>query len=224
MRRVHYLEHSRAHRILWLLEELGLDYEIEMYRRAPDMRAPAALKKVHPLGKSPVLEDDGRIVAESGAITEYLIDHYGADSGLGPGAGEDAALRYSYWMHYAEGSAMPLLLLKLLFSKLPGRVPALIRPVARMISNATLSTLVDPQLKDHLAFWESELSRDGWFAGDAFSAADIMMSFPVEAGADRALGGSPPPAIARYLAAIRARPAYMHALERGAYRYSGTGE
>ena len=223
MRRIHYLEDSRAHRILWLLEELGLDYEIELYRRGPDLRAPVALKQIHPLGKSPVLEDDGRIIAESGAITEYLVDRYGDETGLRPAPGSDAALRYSYWMHYAEGSAMPLLLQKLLFTMLPERIPALIRPVARMISKGALSKLVDPQLKDHLAFWESELARDGWFAGDHFTAADIMMSFPVEAGADRALDGEPTPAIARYLAAIRARPAYARALERGAYRYSGSG-
>lgn len=223
MRRVHYLEDSRAHRILWLLEELGLDYEIELYRRGSDLRAPEALKRIHPLGKSPVLEDDGRIIAESGAITEYLVDRYGGETGLRPAPGSDAALRYSYWMHYAEGSAMPLLLQKLLFTMLPQRIPALIRPVARMISNGALAKLVDPQLKEHLAFWESELARDGWFAGDHFTAADIMMSFPVEAGAERALDGTPPPAIARYLAAIRARPAYTRALERGAYRYSGTG-
>lgn len=223
MRRLHYLEDSRAHRILWLLEELGLDYEIELYRRGSDMRAPAALKQIHPLGKSPVLEDDGRIIAESGAITEYLVDRYGAGTGLRPEPGSDAALRYSYWMHYAEGSAMPLLLQKLLFTILPGRMPALLRPVARMICNGALAKLVDPQLKDHLAFWESELASDGWFAGGEFTAADIMMSFPVEAGAERALNGPPPPAIAAFLTAIRARPAYVRALERGAYRYSGSG-
>ncbi|MGR3758654.1 glutathione S-transferase family protein [Roseobacteraceae bacterium NS-SX3] len=223
MRRVHYLEDSRAHRILWLLEELGLDYETVLYRRRPDMRAPAELKQVHPLGKSPVLEDAGRSIAESGAITEYLVDRYGADSGLRPAAGSDAALRWSYWMHYAEGSAMPLLLQKLLFSKLPGRAPVLIRPVARMISDKALATLVDPQLKDHIAHWERELACEGWFAGPDFTAADIMMSFPVEAGADRAMEGPPPPAISRFLKAIRARPAYQRALERGAYRYSGTG-
>lgn len=223
MRRVHYLEDSRAHRILWLLEELGLDYEIALYRRGSDLRAPEALKQIHPLGKSPVLEDDGRIVAESGAITEYLVDRYGGATGLRPAPGSDEALRYSYWMHYAEGSAMPLLLQKLLFTMLPKRIPALIRPVARMISNGALAKLVDPQLNDHLAFWESELARDGWFAGDHFTAADIMMSFPVEAGAERTLDGAPSPAIARYLSAIRARPAYARALERGAYRYSGSG-
>lgn len=222
MRRIHYLEHSRAHRILWLLEELGLDYDLVMYRRASDMRAPETLKAIHPLGKSPVLEeDDGTIVAESGAITEYLVDRYGAGSGLKPAPGTPAALRYSYWLHYAEGSAMPLLLQKLLFTLLPGRMPALLRPVARMISKGALGTLVDPQLKDHLAFWESELSRDGWFAGPEFTAADIQMSFPVEAGADRAMEGEPTPAIARYLAAIRARPAYIRAVEKGAYRYAG---
>ncbi|MCY1668277.1 glutathione S-transferase family protein [Rhizobium sp. SL86] len=212
---VHYLNNSRAHRILWLLEELGLAYEVKTYQRGPDMRAPASLKAVHPLGKSPVIEDGGRIIAESGAIIEYLVETYGEGRGLKPAAGTDEALRYRYWLHYAEGSAMPLLLLKLLFLRLPGQLPFFLRPVASMIANGVQGKLVDPQLADHLAFWNSELSRDGWFAGSAFSAADIAMSFPVEAGMTRMKSMGDVSAVRRYLDAIRARPAYQQALEKG---------
>ncbi len=222
MRRVHYLEDSRAHRILWLLEELGLDYDIKTYKRGPDMRAPRELKNIHPLGKSPVLEEDNAVYAESGAITGYLIDRYDTSGAFKPAPGTENGERYRYWMHYAEGSAMPLLLQKLLFTMLPKRAPALIRPVARKISDTALDKMVDPQLADHLAFWESELGRDGYFAGPDFSAADIMMSFPVEAAADRAMENGPGPATAAYLKAIRARPAYQKAVEKGAYRYSGS--
>lgn len=222
MIRVHYLDDSRAQRILWLLEELNLPYEIELYRRRPDMRAPKSLREVHPLGKSPVIEDDGRVIAESGAITEYLIDRYGAESGLRP-TEEEALLRYRYWLHYAEGSAMPLLLQKLLFTKMPGQAPFFMRPVAKAISRAVLTRMVDPQLRDHVAFWEDELARNGWFAGPDFTAADIQMSFVVEAAADRAMEGGPGPATADWLRRIRARLGYQRALERGEYRYGGTG-
>lgn len=216
---VHYLENSRAHRILWLLEELGLEYDVKTYKRAPDMRAPASLKAVHPLGKSPVIEDKGRVIAESGAIIEYLVDSYG-DEGLRPAAGTDERLRYTYWLHYAEGSAMPLLLLKLLFSRLPQQMPLVLRPVARLISKGVSAKLIDPQLADHVAFWERELDRDGWFAGKVFSAADIAMSFPVEAGMTR-IEARETAALRRYMAAIRSRPAYQRALARGgAYVYA----
>lgn len=221
---VHYLENSRAHRILWLLEELGVPYDINVYRRGGDMRAPESLKAVHPLGKSPVIEDDGRVVAESGAIIEYLIETYGGDA-LRPPAGTDERLRYSYFLHYAEGSAMPLLVMKLIFSKLPSQVPLLLRPIASLIAKGVGAKFLDPQLQDHVAFWESELGRDGYFAGAAFSAADIAMSFPIEAAMSRIdqAKEQASPAIRRYLAAIRARPAYQRALERGgAYAYATT--
>lgn len=218
---VHYLNNSRAHRILWLLEELGLPYEVKTYQRGPDMRAPASLKAVHPLGKSPVIEEDGRVIAESGAIIEYLIETHGAGKDLRPQPGTDEVLRYRYWLHYAEGSAMPLLLLKLLFLRLPGQMPFFLRPVAKMIAGGVQAKLVDPQLADHLAFWNAELSRDGWFAGSAFSAADIAMSFPVEAGMTRIGGMGEVGAVRRYLEAIRARPAYQRALSRGSqYDYA----
>ncbi|WP_165218557.1 glutathione S-transferase family protein [Affinirhizobium pseudoryzae] len=212
---VHYLNNSRAHRILWLLEELGLSYEVKIYQRGADMRAPASLKAVHPLGKSPVIEDQGRIIAESGAIIEYLVETYGEGKGLKPAAGTDEALRYRYWLHYAEGSAMPLLLLKLLFLRLPSQLPFFLRPVASLIATGVQAKLVDPQLADHLAFWNGELARGGWFAGSAFTGADIAMSFPVEAGMTRMKSMGDVRAVRRYLDAIRARPAYRRALEKG---------
>ena len=220
---VHYLENSRAHRILWLLEELGVPYDINVYRRGSDMRAPASLKAVHPLGKSPVIED-GKVIAESGAIIEYLIDTYGGETSR-PVAGSDERLRYTYFLHYAEGSAMPLLVMKLVFAKLPSQVPFFVRPFAALIAKGAAKSFIDPQLEDHVAFWESELARDGYFAGAEFSAADIAMSFPLEAAMSRMEQGRERPlsAVRRYLEAIRARPAYQRALARGgAYSYATT--
>ncbi|MDO1582378.1 glutathione S-transferase family protein [Rhizobium oryzicola] len=216
---VHYLNNSRAHRILWLLEELGVEYQVKTYERGPDLRAPASLKAIHPLGKSPVIEDDGKVIAESGAIIEYLIETYGAGR-LKPAAGTPEALRYRYWLHYAEGSAMPLLLLKLLFLRIPAQLPFFIRPFGKMIAQGVQAKLVDPQLKDHLAFWNGELAREGWFAGGEFSGADIAMSFPVEAGMTRMQAEGDISAVRHYLDAIRARPAYQRAIERGAYIYT----
>ncbi len=186
---VHYLNNSRAHRLIWLLEELGLDYEIKFYRRGPDYRAPAELKKVHPLGKSPVLEDDGLVIAESGAIFEYLLDKYDP-KGLVPQSGTPERLAYTYWLHYAEGSAMPLLVMKLIFTMIPKQVPFFMKPFARAISGGIMGRMIDPQLKENADLWEAELSENGWFAGSAFSAADIIMSFPVEAAVTRAGLGS----------------------------------
>lgn len=217
---VHYLDNSRAHRILWLLEELGLEYDVKVYARGSDMRAPKSLKDVHPLGKSPVIEDGGKIYAESGAIIEYLIDTYGKGA-LRPKQGTDAYRRYVYWLHYAEGSAMPLLVMKLLFSRIPRQVPFLLRPVATLISKGVASKFINPQLKDHVAFWESELSKDGLFTGGELTGADIAMSFPVEAAMSRVDGVDAQPAIRLYLDTIRARPAYQRALKKGgAYVYA----
>ena len=211
---VHHLNNSRSQRLLWLLEELGLAYEIVRYQRLPDMRAPAELRAIHPLGKSPVIIDNGNTIAESGAIIEYLIETYGQGR-LIPTPKTPERLRYSYWMHYAEGSAMPPLLLKLLFTVMPKRAPALLRPVVRKVSTQVLTALVNPQLKQHMDFWEAELSKSEWFAGEAFTAADIQMSFPLEAAAARAgLEQRHPRAIA-FLDRIHARPAYQRALEKG---------
>ncbi len=213
--KIHHLNNSRSQRVLWLLEELGLEYEIVRYERdAKTMLAPAALRKIHPLGKSPVLEDGVVRLAESGAIIEYLVSTYGQGR-LVPPAGTPERIRYLYWMHYAEGSAMPPLLMKLVFDRMPqGPVPTLLRPLVRMISRRALTTLVNPQLALHMDYWESELGKANWFAGE-FSAADIQMSFPLEAAAARAgLAKGRPKAMA-FLERIHARPAFQKALKRG---------
>ncbi|WP_370153591.1 glutathione S-transferase family protein [Ferrovibrio sp.] len=216
---VHHLNNSRSQRILWLLEELGVPYEVVRYQRQPDMLAPPALRQIHPLGKSPVITEDGRTIAETGAIIEYVLEKHGPNSRDGgrlvPPAGSDARLAYTYWLHYAEGSAMPLLLLKLIFLRLPGQVPGLLRPIVRMVAGKVQARLTDPQLDTHRRYWNDTLQQQGgWFAGPDFTAADIMMSFPLEAAATR-VGVDGYPAVRAFLDAIHARPAYKKALEAG---------
>lgn len=212
---VHHLNDSRSQRVLWLLEELGLPYEVKRYQRdARTSLAPAALKAIHPLGKSPVIEDGDIRVAETGAIIEYLLEVHG-NGRLKPAAGTDAARRFTYWLHYAEGSAMTPLLLKLVFSQLPKRSPLLIRGVVKAVADRVQQSFIDPQIVSHINYWEAELGRSEWFAGDEFSAADIMMSFPLEAAGSRVPFGPDKPRIAAYLKAIHARPAWQRALERG---------
>ena len=217
---VHHLDNSRSQRVLWLLEELELPYEIKFYRRdAKTMLAPPELRGIHPLGKSPVLTDEGMVIAETGVIIEYLVDKSGGR--LRPAAGSPERLRWTYWLHYAEGSLMSPLLMRLIFSVLPARSPALMRPLVRGIADRTLRTYVDPQLKTHFDFIEAELGRSRWFAGADFSAADVMMSFPLEAGAARANAFAGRPRIKAFVEAIHARPAYKRALEKGGpYRYA----
>ncbi len=216
MIRVHHLNNSRSQRILWLLEELGLEYEVIRYERDPvSMLAPPALKKLHPLGKSPLVEVDGLVLAESGAIVEYLVDHYDPERTRSPAPDAKARVRFNYWLHYAEGSAMPPLLLTLIFSKLKtAPMPFFIRPVARGIANKVLSSFVNPQLKLHFDYLESELAETPWFGGRTFSAADVQMSFPVEAAGAR-MGFKKRPNLQRFLDAIHARPAYLRALAKG---------
>ena len=213
---VHHLNNSRSQRVLWLLEELALPYELRHYQRDPQtMLAPPELRAVHPLGKSPVISDGERVVAESGAILEYLVETYGAGR-FAPPPGTPERLRYTYWMHYAEGSAMPPLLLKLVFDRIDAApLPFFAKPIVRMVTGRVKSTFIGPQLSQHLAFQEAELGRHEWFAGPQFSAADIQMSFPVEAAASRAGMLDTHPKLAAFLERIHARPAYQRALERG---------
>ena len=211
---VHHLNNSRSQRVLWLLEELELPYEIKYYQRnAKTQLAPPELRAVHPLGKSPVVTDDGATIAETGAILEYIVDKAGGR--MRPAAGSPEKLRWTYWLHYAEGSLMPPLLLRLIFSVMPTRSPALIRPVARMIAGRTLQSYVDPQIKTHLEFIEGELGRSTWFAGEDFSAADVMMSFPLEAAGARANAFEGRPRLKAFVERCHARPAYRRALEKG---------
>jgi glutathione S-transferase len=213
---VHHLNNSRSQRVLWLLEELGLPYEIKKYQRnAQTMLAPPELRAVHPLGKSPVITDDGVTVAESGAIIEYLLERYGSGR-LEPAAGSPERLRFRYWMHFAEGTAMSPLLLKLIFERVKvSPMPFFAKPIARGIANKVLAAMVDPNLTRQLDFMEAELGKSEWFAGDEFSAADIQMSFPVEASAQRAGLNASRPKLMAFLKRIHARPAYKKALERG---------
>lgn len=210
---VHHLENSRSQRILWLLEELGLDYEIKHYKRLPTMLAPPELKAVHPLGKSPVITDRGRTLAETGAIIDYLLETYG-EGRLIPARGSDERLDFTFWLHFAEGSAMTPLLLKLITNAMPKNAPMLVRPLVKAIADKLNERLVTRQIADQLAFYESSLARTGWFAGPELTAADIMMSFPLELAVARA-GAGAKTNVARFLAAIHARPAYRQALERG---------
>ena len=218
---VHHLNDSRSQRVLWLLEELGLAYEVKRYQRdARTLLAPPELKAIHPLGKSPVVDDGEARMAETGAIVEYLLEAHGG-SALRPARGTAEGRRFTYWLHYAEGSAMTPLLLKLIFSQIPKRVPMLVRPVAKGIARGMNERMIDPQLAAHTAWWEAELARSDWFAGDAFSAADIMMSFPVEAAGSRLGYGADKPRLKAFLERIHARPAWQRALERGgAYSYA----
>ena len=207
MIRVHHLENSRSQRILWLLEELELPYEVIRYERDPKtMLAPPSLRTVHPLGKSPVIEDDGRVIAETGAIVEYLVEK--AEGRLGPPANRDAVLRYRQFLHYAEGSMMPPLLALLVVN----RLGLLGRPAKKPLL---------AMFRQHLDWLEGELAARPWFAGEAFTAADVMMSFPLEAARQRAGLGPAHPNLLDWLERIHARPAYAEALRKGGpYAYA----
>ena len=214
---VHHLHNSRAQRILWLLEELGQPYDVVHYQRDPQtLLAPPALKAVHPLGKSPVVQVDGEVLAESGAIIETLAERLG-NGRLLPAPGTPAATRCRYWLHYAEGSAMPPLLLKLVFDRIKkAEMPFFAKPIADGIADKATASFIQPQIDQHLAFMEAELQGRDWFAGPEFTAADVQMSFPLEAAKARAgLTPQTHPRLADWLARIHARPAYQRAIERG---------
>lgn len=206
---VHHLENSRSQRILWMLEELSLPYEVRRYARdAKTMLAPPALRHVHPLGKSPVIEDtdEGRTIAETGAIVEYLVDR--ADGRLGAPARRDDALRYRFWLHYAEGSLMPPLLVKLVLARVP-------------LFGRAAQKRIQPMIDVHLDYVEAELAQRPWFAGTEMTAADVMMSFPLEAARSRAGLDAARPHTMAWLAKVHARPAYQRALTKGGpYAYA----
>lgn len=212
---LHHLNNSRSQRVLWLFEELGVAYQIKKYERDPQtMLAPKELRAVHPLGKSPVVTDGDRVVVESGAIIEYILDQYGKGR-LRPKPESDERQLYNFYLHYAEGSVMSPLLVSLIFAKTTqAPVPLVIRPIAAAIAAGVRAKFINPQLKTHFDFIESELARRDWFAGQEFTAADIQMSFPLEAGAVR-FGFKDRPHIAKFLERIHARPAYRKALEVG---------
>ncbi len=216
MIKLHHLENSRSQRILWLLEELSVEYEIVHYKRDPKtMLAPASLRAIHPLGKSPVITDGDRVVAESGAIIEYLIDRYGQGR-LRPASGTPELDDYRYWLHFAEGTLMPYLVMKLVFTKVEtGPMPFFIRPIARRISKEVGKRFIDPNLHQIMQYLEAYLSKHTWFAGDTVTGADVQMSFAMEALVSRAAQIQPYPNIRGYVQRMRALPAYQRALEQG---------
>jgi glutathione S-transferase len=213
---VHHLNNSRSQRILWLLEELGLEYDIKRYQRDPQtMLAPPELRRIHPLGKSPVITDGDLTLAESGAIVEYLVGRYG-NGRLVPAADTPEKLRYTYWLHYAEGSMMPPLLMKLIFDRLErAPMPFFAKPIARAIAKKTKASFIEPNINRHLDYMESELGKAAWFAGETFTAADIQMSFPLEAATARGGLNLSRPKLMTFLDRIHSRPAYKKAIERG---------
>jgi glutathione S-transferase len=213
---VHHLENSRSQRILWLLEELGLDYDIRKYQRDPvTSLAPPELLELHPLGKAPLLTDGEHTLAESGAIIDYLVDTY--DRGrLRPAGGTPEALAYTYWLHYAEGSFMPLMLLSLIISRIEtAPMPFFAKPVAKGIAAKIRGGYLDANVTRNVDFLESSLRQSTWFCGDELTAADIQMSFAVEAASVRSLKQGSYPNLAAFLTRMRARPAYQRALEKG---------
>ena len=213
---VHHLNNSRSQRVLWLLEELGLEYEIKRYQRNPKtMLAPPELRAVHPLGKSPVISDGGLVLAESGAIVQYLTERRGGGR-LVPRADSPDWLRYIYWLHFAEGSAMPPLVMKLIFDRMAtAPMPFFARPISRGIAAKVKSSFIEPNIARNLDYMEAEIGRTGWFAGSGLTAADIQMSFPLEAAAARGGLDRSRPKLVDWLERIHARPAYKRALERG---------
>ena len=213
---VHHLNNSRSQRVLWLLEVLGVPYEIKRYQRdATTMLAPPELRAVHPLGKSPVITDDGVTIAESGAIIEYLVERYGKGR-LVPAAGTPEKLRYTYWLHFAEGSAMLPLVMKLIFSRLEtAPMPFFVKPIAKSIAGKVKAGFIDPNIKAQLDYMEAELAKSTWFAGNEFTAADIQMSFPVEAANARGGLDGTRPKLMGFLERIHAMPTYKRAIEKG---------
>lgn len=212
---IYHLETSRSERIVWLMEELGLEYWLEIFPRESNGAAPSPLKAIHALGKAPVIRDGDTVLAESAAIVEYIVNRYGGGR-LAVSADDPDYARYLYWLHFAEGSLMPPLLLKLVFDKVrEAPVPFFIKPVVRGIADKVTAGFIAPNLTRLLAFMEAELASRAWFAGAEFSAADVQMSYPLEAAAERAGLDSRYPALTDWLARIHARPAYVRALAAG---------
>lgn len=219
---VHHLETSRSQRILWLLEELGAPYQLKVYQRDKSTRlAPPELKAIHPLGKSPVVTDGGAVIAESAVIIEYIVEKYGnLGTGelahLAPAPGTPAYWQAKYWMHYAEGSLMNWLVMKLVFSTIPTRpMPFFAKPIARGLCQKVQATLIDPNLQNSLDFIEGHLAKNDWFAGPDITMADFQMSFAIEALLARSTESGRYPHIAAYHKRMRARPAYQRAEAKG---------
>jgi glutathione S-transferase len=208
---VHHLEHSRSFRILWAMEELGLEYTIKLYKRLASQAAPPELKKIHALGKAPILTTDEETIAESAVILEFLQDEFDSEHKFKP-QDKKALRQYQYWMHYAEGSLMPYLVMTLVVNSVPNRAPFLIRPVAKKIVGGIKAGFLKPRIKEHIQYLESYLSQHEYFAGDAFSFADVQMGFPLIAMQERV--GGDHPNIDAFIERMKVRPAYLRAMIR----------
>ena len=213
---IHHLENSRSQRILWLLEELGIDYQINRYERDKKTSlAPLNLLAVHPLGKAPVITDGDLTVAESGAIIEYLVNQYD-DGRLMPAIGTPQSMDYIYWIHYAEGTFMPLMIVSLIMSRIEtAPMPFFVKPIAKGIVSKVRAGYLSPNIKRNLEYINTTLGNSTWFCGDELTAADIQMSFPLEAAEVRTALDPAYPNIKSFLQRMRARPAYQAALEKG---------
>lgn len=211
---VHHLENSRSQRVLWLLEELGVEYEIKVYRRRRSGLAPKELQDVHPMGKSPVVTHDGLTLAESAVILEYLLDEFG-EGRLRPAPGTPEFLQYRYWMHFAEGTGMPPLILKLVFRRLENVGPPVVKQIVRGVSKKVQTDFVDKELALRANFIEDHLGKNEWFTGDQMTAADIQMSYVVKAYLIRGPEGAEYPNMRRFVDRVEALPAYQRGIERG---------
>ena len=213
---VHYLNNSRAQRILFMLEEMGTPYEINVFKRVEGL-APEGMKKIHPLGKSPVITDGDNTIAESGAIVEYLATKYGQDSMVVSGEPDDpAVLNYRYWMHYAEGSLTPLLVMKLIFDRIENaKVPFFVKPISKGIVKQVMTSYLGPNLGTQFAFVEDYLGKNEFFGEDRMTAADVMMLFPLEGAMAQPAFAEKHPNMLDYVKRMQARPAYQRALEAG---------
>ena len=212
---VHHLEHSRSQRLLWLLEELGLDYQVQRYARNEETKlAPPELMKVHPLGKSPVITDGDRTIAETGTIIEYILEKYGKGRFV-PEADSAAYWQYKYWLHYAEGTLMPLMVLSLVMTRIEtAKMPFFVKPIAKGIAANVRGGYLTPTLEKNVAMIESHLATHDWFAGEDLTGADFMMCYPLEAIAASG-DGTPPAGIRAYIEKVQSRPGWAKALERG---------
>lgn len=207
---MHHLNYSRSLRVLWMMEELGLEYALRTWQRDSDFRAPPEARQVHPLGSFPIVEVDSRVLAESGAVLEYFAEREGK---LLPSSA-DATLHYRFFMHYAEASAMPPLLVQLVVDRIRAApLPFLVRPVASQIADRVQSAYCRPAIELHFSFIEEALSQRPFFTGDALTMADIQMYYPVAAGAKRA--SQKHPHTLEWLDRVHARPAFQRALAKG---------
>ncbi len=215
---LHHLNHSRSQRILWMLEQLGAEYEVKHYKREKTQLAPEALKQIHALGKSPVISCGDDIVAESGAIIEYLCDKFESD--FKPKKGSAEYQQYKYWLHYAEGTLMTQLLMKGMFDRVKtAPMPFFVKAIARTIANKAIDAYSGPNVKTNINYLENHLAENQWFCGDKITGADIQMSFPMEVIVARE-GGKDFPNISAWVKKIPERPAYKKALKVGGpYNY-----